>query len=535
MFQFLTQWLVVSMYVALVAVFVVPAGWIIFYIVRTHRRGMAENETFLATAMAQRLVPRAPAVLRFRAETATCHAVWLDLDLRGKPSFYDVEVMVTANGVALAHNAIRVRRGDDDGLEWYAGSLGDIALNVRTSLRRHAVVQRILPFTPTPGASIEVRATFTPDNDTTCGPCRVLVTPTPEPGDLNEATLYQGPGLAPLAQALGVVPQGAELKVVCDRFVCVLAPQIDNGVIVGLVVDLSCAPLPHVVFRAETDLDAMAKSAGINAELQTGDAAFDRSVFVDSDAPTEMVAALLARPETRRAVMDLVAQGCRLELGERGIRTLTSGAPDPTRVRHTLNSLAIIAAASPTVSDADRKRYRDGIPLLTTVIWLVVLLLMTVTSAWLLTVFDFVYAALPALMGVVGGVVLAIPFMVATFFVVRRRSDSHRYLMVSWVALALSGPLAGVSLVWAVNCLADTSAPETHAARVVACKTVIYDESTDRLKLAWDDQSTTLKVEDCHPFQGHETVFVTTKAGALGFPWVLKLDPHGDTAAGRRR
>lgn len=526
MFQFLMQWLVVSVYVALAAVILVPAGWIIFYIVRTHRRATAENEAFLATAVAQGLLPRVPAVIRFRAESATCHAVWLDLDLRGTPSFYDVEVMVTANGAALAHNAIRVRRGGDDDLEWYAGEHGDIALNIRTSPRRHAVVQRILPFTPSPGASIEVRATFTPDNDTTCGPCRVLVTPTPEPGVLNEATLYHGPALAPLARTLGVVPQGAELKVVCDRFACVLTPQLDDGVIMGLVFDLRCAPLPRVVFRAETDMDAMAKSARINAELQTGDAAFDRSVFVDSDAPTEMVAALLARPETRRTVMDLVAQGCRLELGERGIRTLSSGAPDPARVQHTLNSLAIIAAASPTVSDADRKRHRDGIPLFTTVTWLVVLVLMLMTSVSLWRVFDFVHAAPPALMGAVGGVVLAIPFMVATFFLVRHRSDSHRYLMVSWVALALSGPLAGVALVWAVNCLADTSAAETHAARMVSCKTVGYDESNDRLKLAWDDQSTTLKVEDCHPFRGRETVFVTTKAGALGFPWVLKLDPR---------
>ncbi len=61
--------------------------------------------------------------------------------------------------------------------------------------------------------------------------------------------------------------------------------------------------------RAEQAADVDAKAAGINREIQTGDAAFDAAVYVSSPGDDEAVIGAVLGPEVRRGAAALLALG----------------------------------------------------------------------------------------------------------------------------------------------------------------------------------------------------------------------------------
>ena len=66
-----------------------------------------------------------------------------------------------------------------------------------------------------------------------------------------------------------------------------------------------------VVLREETWRDRLGVWLRINREVRTGDDVFDRAVYVDSTAPDDVVARLLASPDVRRTVLEVLRSGWR--------------------------------------------------------------------------------------------------------------------------------------------------------------------------------------------------------------------------------
>lgn len=298
-------------------------------------------------AAEQDLAPHSPGTLRFRAQGSTQHALWLDLELLGRPNGYGFEAQVAADGVALVHARDDVlAEGAADDATWYTEGREELNLFVRVTGKGIRIVQRIAVFTPGQGALVEAHARFMPDSHTTSARGRAFVTREPEPGGSTERTPREG--LAPLARAFGMVPQGSGLRLACGRFSCLIIPQTVSREVVALEFTLKRPALPELELRPEPPEVAAAKAASY--EPFTGHADFDCRVGISSFSTRdrEAVRALFANPAACRAVVSLVADGSHLSFGPTGIDLINwQGPPEPMRVRATLQLLSQLAETLP--------------------------------------------------------------------------------------------------------------------------------------------------------------------------------------------
>ncbi len=194
-------------------------------------------------------------------------------------------------------------------------------------------------------------------------------TPARSLGALPAAVGGPYPHLGPIAAALGASHLGAlELHADFQDFRVVFALELDSGVVRGLTLEVASGPYPDVSLRAETEADRAGNEAGINREVQVGEALFDHRVYIDSVASDAAVNALLMRPDTRSTVLALLDHGCRtLTFSPRGVLVhwaTESGKPeallfDPAVLRLRLD-LAIALARGLPLGDVRGGPERQG-------------------------------------------------------------------------------------------------------------------------------------------------------------------------------
>jgi hypothetical protein len=117
------------------------------------------------------------------------------------------------------------------------------------------------------------------------------------------------------------------------------------------------APRPlSITLRRETGKDIAHKERGVNRETQTGDPDFDDKVYIDSPSDDAAIRAVLASPDARDAVLNLLKRDCRHVLIDdaRGDIALSiveflERAPDQTRAERLVGDLVRLAAALPPV------------------------------------------------------------------------------------------------------------------------------------------------------------------------------------------
>lgn len=78
-------------------------------------------------------------------------------------------------------------------------------------------------------------------------------------------------------------------------------------------------PLPHIRVRRERGLDRFGKKIHFNREVQTGDAEFDATAYIDSRDRDDDVLAVLGHADTRTTVRELLSLGYTIEFSARGI------------------------------------------------------------------------------------------------------------------------------------------------------------------------------------------------------------------------
>ncbi len=229
---------------------------------------------------------------------------------------------------------------------------------------------------------------------------------------------------------------------------------------------------PWVLLRRENWADRLGKRLRINREVQTGDAAFDDAVYLESDASDADVARVLGAPEVRRRILQLFAQGCQqVSINDGGPRLAVTRDPqaslDASAVRATCQDCSIIAAGLPSFRGAASRpprwvsgpvamvasavaafggfvaassAYEDYYPLGSEAIWAGV---MVGLGAWLVT------------MPLVGALV-------------RGRSGSFRVFAACFFLLLIALPLAGVGLAIGLNGKLDDAAATEQRARVTS-------------------------------------------------------------------
>jgi hypothetical protein len=119
------------------------------------------------------------------------------------------------------------------------------------------------------------------------------------------------------------------------------------------------APRPMAItLREETDKERRHKASGVNREFQTGDAGFDARVYICSASEDEVIGAVLASPDARAAVLDLLGKDCNQisidcdnSWGLVSIRIIefAQRAPDQARAERLVQNLARLTLSLPPV------------------------------------------------------------------------------------------------------------------------------------------------------------------------------------------
>ncbi|MEZ4453059.1 MAG: hypothetical protein R3B09_26600 [Nannocystaceae bacterium] len=304
------------------------------------------------------------------------------------------------------------------------------------------------------------------------------------------------------------------------------------GVIFAVAVD-GATDLPRIVLRREGALDRGGKALGINREVQLGDPEFDAAVYVESEAPAGPVQAVLAAATARAAAAALVrGPADEVVIGEGRVTAHLGAAeladPRAPRAQEALTHLASLATSVAVPKDmpsrAELVRRRPIGPMIGVALaWLAMMLVAALLRPPISIAWGSVWAA--------AGVGLALWALTcgALALALRGGHDSLRWVIVSGGFFLLVAPFAGMKGALAVNAALDGSAPTTmtRSARVI-------ERGEERLLLEVKDLSPAeasgrldvprALLAGALP-EGEFEVKITTRAGALGWAWLVGVGP----------
>jgi hypothetical protein len=291
-----------------------------------------------------------------------------------------------------------------------------------------------------------------------------------------------------------------------------------------------------VVLRHEDWFDRLGKRLRINREIEVGDPDFDRAIYVDSDASDATVLALLD-PEMRSVVREIVAKG--LQLTVEASRLVLRVPPDMfERDRDVAESLvALLRAleAAKRATPSGEGPYRDGkIGVPRAVPSRQPGCLPVFFGFGAIAVLDYALPAPPPTSGVHGyafGVALWIVAVAIFVRIFRGRASSMGDVTLSAICYLVILPLGSI-LARAYNATVDHGRESTWQAE---------GRHESRKGKAWVEVELTSSNGDAPrtfavPYgrvqsasgrkrlQGLEPVVVTTKPGALGWEWVVRVD-----------
>jgi hypothetical protein len=228
----------------------------------------------------------------------------------------------------------------------------------------------------------------------------------------------------------------------------------------------------NILLRSETPDDVDGKRQGIAVEFQTGDAAFDDEVYINTDTPHEVLNQVLASRALREAVIRLFREGISyVTLDDDGsmiscsLYTFAHRKHDGTRAERILSAMATLALETPPVEESGELAPPPQAPWLD---WI------AVAGGFILFFGVPIYLALvpgrcwdpssdgdgsslvcrpgccePMWQGLLLGLLLAIPFATLLSARIRGRSDSHarRSLAggaIAWFVVTMTMCLYGI-------------------------------------------------------------------------------------------
>ena len=298
------------------------------------------------------------------------------------------------------------------------------------------------------------------------------------------------------------------------------------------------APSPRIpspaplTLRLETRVDRTGKFLRINRETQTGDAAFDERVYLESDAPDSAVLAALVDPGLRaNAVKCLELGAASVTLECEGSLSISRPLPqasllDLDQLTPLIDALGAAAEAIPPLVATRPVRTFAGRITVAAVVSAVVSLPVFFLVDWL---WESLGADLYASCAMVGFLLwlLALPILV---FVLRGRSDSLRLLVTTAICLVLALPLWATDLMLTLNGLFDTSTPIPHETSVISRRSTSGKHTTYYITIgSWHPGETTLEITVGPSLYSEvppgSQVSVTTARGYLGWERLIRITP----------
>jgi len=293
-----------------------------------------------------------------------------------------------------------------------------------------------------------------------------------------------------------------------------------------------------IVLRRETSEDRMGKLLFINRELQTGDEAFDASVYIETTAPFDVAAEALSDARVRKHVLELLEDGwTRVELyGLQPVRLeqepTVEASLEPKRVERAIEhviglgqSLVPIAAERQELAKPSlRRRVLTGMMMSA---WLVGVVLTIAGIRWWppLTMTPFLWCSAAACVLFF----FNIPWLA---LLVRGHSDSLSimYRLLVWQIVGILPFCVGAGIV--ANGYLDRGPREDYEAQVIGIETTSKSSRFASYYLVTDawlegfetiyvpvSKETYLTVES----NDQKRVSVTVGAGAWGWPWCEKV------------
>jgi hypothetical protein len=295
-----------------------------------------------------------------------------------------------------------------------------------------------------------------------------------------------------------------------------------------------------ILLRHETWFDRFGKRLGINREVQIGDEAFDRAVYIESNAPDAVLHGLLGDPGRRRTVLEIMEAGFS-EVRVHADKSLVSASrPRPgavhleaKTVRDVAQRLAFLAPAIPPPEvppDAPRVSVRRTVALWAFGIAGVSAL---VAAGFVLVAASDAYRPVTSDLYWVAVSISAALYAAAVFFtalVVRGKSDSLRSLVALGLLLLYDMPCYTVSAVLAINGALDFSPPARRPSVIVE-RWVTHGKGTSyNLRLSGLHRGESNFVMQVDPatyerLANDAQAIVTTGEGALGWEWIRGVHP----------
>lgn len=346
---------------------------------------------------------------------------------------------------------------------------------------------------------------------------------------VTEAVTFQGSGydqLVAFAQTLGITESCSQITVRSDGVPFEVTLDIDSGRARGVTIDALTSGFPTITFTRESRDERKAKASGQTREVQTGDAAFDETIYIDTDVADEDVHVVLASPAVRAAIVDLLGSFRAIHMLPS--RVSLGGSPSPPEcfdaasLGRWLRALRVVAGAPRPIAVktvprgiAERLAWAASIPIFPVGL-----------PAFILSV-AFVPPVLPFL-GLAGagiGVVIGLLAIAALRFVFRGRSSSHTDLMIARGLVFLGMPFVGAATAHWANALFDRSTERADTLVVAAVEWDEEDSDTEavlrggpadlgEIELRYEDDERAIRPGD--------TAVVWTKAGAFGFRWFTR-------------
>ncbi len=313
--------------------------------------------------------------------------------------------------------------------------------------------------------------------------------------------------------------QTTQVDLECDGIRMQVAIGLNSGTVTGCELVAFRSDLVPMRLVREGDTEREGKTTGLLTEVQTGDAAFDRAVFIETAAAAADVHAALAAPGVRAAIRRLLDEVPAVVITESHVRIevpLSSTTFALEKIRERLAALRAVAGAPR--------------PLVTTRVALPRAVLVTRGLVWtslpvsVLTVVigGQTYPTVtgrPFLTGLVLGLVIAALLAVVIGRTLRGRSTSGKEILRARLATFLSMPILSMGSLVMVNGALDDS-PERVIEMNVDSSWVDSDDSSmfHVQTTGPEGGSHTYSFKGTKP-SGASRIFVPWRSGALGWTW----------------
>ncbi len=291
---------------------------------------------------------------------------------------------------------------------------------------------------------------------------------------------------------------------------------------------------PAIDFINEKFHHKLGKFIRINREFQTGDVEFDRKVYINTDAPAEIVTAVTGNIPARRAILSLLKAGYRqVSVFERGalvratVQHPMKEAGTPAFDHHT-RCVADIMDNLPPVQVELPDKGATSRPMkmaLASIVWAFVMLFVTMLTLDWWDTFELTpythggWGAL-ALLG------LSLPVLIA---VMRGFSNSFVSLLIFMASMSFGAPTTGIFLAKSVNALADFGPTRVVDAKVTnrwyskSKNSTNYYVRLDPGPRVGPDGKFRISSDLYYDLSQGDVISVTVGDGAFGWVWVDEI------------